>query len=307
MLDYISTYDIPIDHFKIFYFVAKQMSFSMAAKKLNLSQSAVSQSIALLESRLNQPLFHRTKRSITLTSEGSMLLSYIEPSLHILNTGLEELYQRQTLASGSLHIAASDTICKYYLMKYFKHFHEAHPNIDVQITNKTSTESIDLLNAGLVDLAITNLPNEHIQDNNITHEIYSFQDVIVGSPMAAFRSLFEKSISLEELSSYPLILLTDKSSTTMYFRHIFAKKGLSLTPSIQLGSIDLLMDMAEIGLGITIVPDYVYEASKPSTSLEKIIIKSPLETRSIGFISRADVHLSSATKEFIRMLESKLI
>ena len=69
--------DINYELYKVFYYVATSLSFSEASKKLYISQSAVSQSIKLLEKKLDRKLFIRTTKKVTLTPAGELLLSHI--------------------------------------------------------------------------------------------------------------------------------------------------------------------------------------------------------------------------------------
>ena len=71
--------DINYELYKVFYHVASTLSFSEASKQLFISQSAVSQSIKVLEKKLNQTLFIRSTKKVQLTPEGEILLKHVEP------------------------------------------------------------------------------------------------------------------------------------------------------------------------------------------------------------------------------------
>ena len=73
--------DINYELYKVFYYVAVTLSFSEASKQLFISQSAVSQSIKVLEKKLNQQLFVRSTKKVYLTPEGETLLRYVEPAI----------------------------------------------------------------------------------------------------------------------------------------------------------------------------------------------------------------------------------
>ena len=73
--------DINYELYKVFYHVAITLSFSEASKQLFISQSAVSQSIKVLEKKLNQPLFIRSTKKVQLTPEGEILFKHIEPAM----------------------------------------------------------------------------------------------------------------------------------------------------------------------------------------------------------------------------------
>ena len=151
--------DINYELYKVFYHVAATLSFSEASKQLFISQSAVSQSIKVLEKKLNQTLFIRSTKKVQLTPEGEILLKHVEPAINLIQKGENQLLEANTLNGGQLRIGASDTICRYYLIPYLNRFHKAYPNVHIKVTNQTSIECAHLLENGQVDFIITNYPN----------------------------------------------------------------------------------------------------------------------------------------------------
>ena len=108
--------DINYELYKVFYYVAKTLSFSDASKALFISQSAVSQSVKTLEKKLGQNLFLRSTKKVQLTTEGEILFKHIEPAMNLIRKGEAQLLDTSSLSGGQLRIAASDTICRYYLV-----------------------------------------------------------------------------------------------------------------------------------------------------------------------------------------------
>ena len=137
--------DINYELYKVFYHVANTLSFSEASKQLFISQSAVSQSIKVLEKKLNQHLFIRSTKRVQLTPEGEILLKHIEPAMNLIKQGENQLLEANTLNGGQLRIGASDTICRYYLIPYLKEFHRKYPNVHIKVTNQTSIACAKLL------------------------------------------------------------------------------------------------------------------------------------------------------------------
>ena len=119
--------DINYELYKVFYYVAKTLSFSDASKALFISQSAVSQSVKTLEKKLGQNLFLRSTKKVQLTTEGEILFKHIEPAMNLIRKGEAQLLDTSSLSGGQLRIAASDTICRYYLVPYLNRFHSAYP------------------------------------------------------------------------------------------------------------------------------------------------------------------------------------
>ena len=148
--------DINYELYKVFYHVASTLSFSEASKQLFISQSAVSQSIKVLEKKLNQTLFIRSTKKVQLTPEGEILLKHVEPAMNLIRQGENQLLDSNSLNGGQLRIGASDTICRYYLVPFLSEFHKRYPNIHINVTNRTSIECERLLYNGQVDFILTN-------------------------------------------------------------------------------------------------------------------------------------------------------
>ena len=174
--------DINYELYKVFYYVATSLSFSEASKQLFISQSAVSQSIKTLEKKLDQPLFIRSTKKVQLTPAGKVLLKHIEPAMNLIQRGESQLLDSGSLGLGQLHIGASDTICRYFLVPYLKQFHKKFPNVPIKVTNATSLSCVDLLDQGKVDLIVTNFPNSNLNHSYIQNTVCNFTDVFIANP-----------------------------------------------------------------------------------------------------------------------------
>ena len=147
-----------LDLYSIFCTVARCGSLSHAARELYVSQPAISQSMHRLEYTLGCTLFTRTSRGITLTSEGRMLYSYADKAVSLITAAEDKLNRMRTLQSGGLMIGASDTLCQFFLLPYLEKFHTEYPEVQLQVTNRTTPDTVELLKVGKVDIALVNLP-----------------------------------------------------------------------------------------------------------------------------------------------------
>lgn len=290
--------DINYELYKVFYHVAVTLSFSEASKQLFISQSAVSQSIKVLEKKLNQTLFIRSTKRVQLTPEGEILFKHVEPAMNLIRKGENQLLEANTLNGGQLRIGASDTICRYYLIPYLKEFHRRYPNVHIKVTNQTSIACARLLDAGQVDFAITNYPNSGLSNTQNVRIIHEFYDIFVANE--EFAELKDRSISLKELKNYPILMLDRKSTTSEFLHSMFQRHQLDLVPEIELSSNDLLIDLARIGLGIAFVPDYCIP--KKERSLFTVRLDEALPARQMVVARNEALPLSQAARQFIGML-----
>ena len=290
--------DINYELYKVFYHVAATLSFSEASRQLYISQSAVSQSIKTLEKKLGQPLFVRSTKRVTLTPAGEVLLKHIEPAMSLIRRGENQLLDTTGLAAGQLHIGASDTICRYFLVPFLQQFHRRFPEVLIRVTNATSLSCVALLEQGKIDLAVTNFPNSNLNPSYIQKTVSGFTDVFVASP-ACF-DLRGREVSFAELKNYPILML-DKNCTTSQFLHSqFLQHHLELIPQVELSSNDLLIDLARIGLGIAFVPDYCLNAQQGGLYVVKTV--ETLPGRQMVASINPTLPVAQSTEEFLELL-----
>ena len=290
--------DINYELYKVFYYVAKTLSFSEASKKLFISQSAVSQSIKALEKKLDQTLFIRSTKRVKLTPEGEILFKHIEPAVNLIIRGENQIMDANDLNGGQLRIGATDTICRYHLVPYLKEFHEHFPNVHIKVTNATSSRCVDLLENEVVDLVVTNYPNPRMNSIQNVRKIHEFHDVFIANQNYAH--LKNKRLELEELLGYPILMLDKVSMTSEFLHSLFQQHQLDLVPEIELSSNDLLIDLARIGLGIAFSPDFCLPENDPDLFI--IRTREMLPTRQLVAGYNDKVPLSEAAQYFIDIL-----
>lgn len=288
--------DINYELYKVFYYVASSLSFSEASKRLFISQSAVSQSVKVLEKKLGITLFIRSTKKVQLTPEGEILLRHVEPAMNLIQRGEAQVMDSGTLGGGQLRIGASDTICRYYLIPYLRRFHEQYPNVHIKVTNQTSTHCVDLLESGQVDLIVTNFPNAKLSSKLHTIPLCEFRDVFLAN-RKFFPNLIDQSVHLKELLEHPILMLDRKSTTSEFLHSLFQQHQLDLVPEIELGSNDLLIDLANIGLGIAFVPDYCVDWN---SELFQLSVIEELPSRQLVIAHNAHLPLPQTAKEFIQ-------
>jgi len=290
--------DINFELYKIFYYCAQNKSFSIAAKKLFITQSAVSQSIKGLEKQLGVTLFYRKSRNIQLTSEGELLFSYASQAFNFLKTAEVKLQEIEGLRAGEIRIGVSDSICKYFIMPYIKQFGHMYPKVTIKVINRTTPQLLEVLKSGLVDIVISTLPVNQEMFSSVP--FIKVTDIFVASKR--FAQLQNKEIELKDLTGYPLVLLQSDSSTRKSIDAFFSSHGLTCSPEIELESLDLLVEFAKIGTGIAyVLKESALDLIKKGDLFEIQLRETPPE-REVGIVKMKNVVLSKAVNTFIDIL-----
>jgi DNA-binding transcriptional LysR family regulator len=287
-----------LEGYRAFLAVAQCGSFSKAADRLNVTQPAVSHAVRRLEERLGGPLFYRTPAGVRLTNEGEVLHKFVSQAFHFLENGERKIAEMRELVAGEVKIGAGDTLCRHYLLPHLESFHREHPGVKIQVTNRTTRETIALLKEGKIDFGIVNLP---VRDNQLAiRESIPLHDCFVAGE--AFRELAERTLTWQEFVRHPLILLEQGSSIRGYIDRFAKGQGVAIQPEFELGSIDLLVQFARIGLGIAcVIREFVAEELAKGT-LHEIRLDVPLPPRRVGLVTLKDVPLSAAASRFLEKL-----
>ncbi len=286
--------DINYELYKVFYQVASTMSFSEASRQLYISQSAVSQSIKSLEQKLGHPLFVRSTKKVSLTLEGETLYRHITPAIRMIQSAQAQIMEKGTL-NGQLRIGASDTICRYFLIPYLNRFHTEYPNVHIKVINHPSADCLRLLKQNQVDLVIVNSPQEQLKSCAFTQVLLEFKDVFVVNPK--YFNISGSTLSLSNLLELPLITLGKNTTSSQFLVKQLAKQGIQLTPEIELSSNDLVLDLANIGLGIGFLPDYMIKDL--NKELKLLNTEFELPKRQLVLASNQTSHSTTILQEFL--------
>lgn len=292
--------DVNFELYKIFYYVAKNLSFSAAANELYISQSAVSQAIKVLEKGLNTTLFFRNTKHVQLSEAGRLLFTHVEQAFHFLKTGERSINELHSLQQGELKIGASDTICKYYLLPYFKQFNQLYPKIKLNITNRPSPVCVDLLRKGLVDISIVNLTAEKSYPNMTISKCKMLHDVFITG--ATFAHLQNSALSLKDIAALPILTLEKNTTTRIFLDAMFAQHDILFQPEIQLGSMDLMIELTKIGLGISFISREYIQKELTDNQLFPLALTTDIPERELGVITYDYLPVSLAAQKFIELL-----
>jgi DNA-binding transcriptional LysR family regulator len=195
----------------VFVEVANNLSFSKAAEVLYISQPAITKHIQSLEKQYKISLFERKGNSVSLTTEGKILLEYVVKAMELQRHLEFDITRQQNLhiAKGSLTLGTSTTISLYVIPPVFSAFHQQYPNINLTLVNRNSENVLKALLDHEIDLAITE------GKNNLTTVKYQFflTDEVI--PVCSARSSLvkKKTIPAEELKNIPVALRERGSGT----------------------------------------------------------------------------------------------
>ena len=287
-----------LELYRIFYYVATYKNITHAANHLFISQPAVSKSIKNLEALTNCTLFIRSRKGVSLTSEGELLLEYIQKAFYYLDGGENIIRKINNLEDGCVRIGISNTLCRYFLFPHLETFHHKYPHIAIKIMNQPTPDTCALLEEGAIDFGIISIPNYEMGYNYI--KLMTVNDVFVSK-----KPYEQDSLPLLEISDLPIMLMEKENQTRIYIDDFFKKNGIILKPEIEIGSMEFLIELAKIGIGTAcVIREFVVKELESGILYELPTTPRP-SPREIGIITKEQIPISKASKRFIEYLKEE--
>jgi DNA-binding transcriptional LysR family regulator len=279
---------------KAFITVAEIGSFSEAADRLYLTQSAISKRIALLEQQIGKRLFDRIARQVSLTEAGNELLPRARRILQEYENALQAINDLSGEASGTLRLAISHHLGLHRLPPILKQFAQQYPNVTLDIEFMDSEKAYEKILHGESEVAVITLALEshhNINSKKIWNDPLRFicaQD----HPLAAL-----KQPALQDLAEYPIILPGLNTYTGRIIQNLFQKEGIPLKAPMSTNYLETISTMVEIGLGWSVLPETLVR-DLHVMPFEEVSIE-----RELGYIHHMKRSLSNAAVAFLGLMD----
>ena len=294
-----SAMNITYDYYRIFYYVAKYQRFTYAANALYNSQPNITRAIKKLENELGCTLFLRSNRGVELTPEGEKLYAHVSIAFEHIQAGEEELLLEKSLQTGLVTISVTEIALHCHVLKVLKRFHKAYPGVRIRLSNHSTPQALEALQAGLADIAVVSSPTDAVAPLK-EMVIKPIQAVAVCSTY--FSELAKRKLSLKELAKYPLVLLGSHAKSHDFYSDFFLKHDVTLNPEIEAATTDQILPMVKNDLGIGFVPTDFVENDIDKDKLIILDLKEEIPERNICLVKNTERSLSIVAKELEQMM-----
>ena len=292
------------EYYKIFYYVAKYENLTKAATALKTSQPAVTRTIHKLEGELGCRLFTRSKTGMKLTPEGRTFYGYVAAGCAQFFKGENDLSNLISLENGTIYISATETALHCYLFQAMEEFNSLYPNVRFKILNNSTTESVNAVKEGKVDLAFVSA-NLQVAKPLRMKILRKYRDILIAGMRFEELKAGKEELSLKELVSYPWSSLTAETITRRFLNEYFEKNGLTFAPDMELATTDMILPAVRHNLGLGFIPAEFADAELKSGQVFEIKVKEKLPERNIVLIYDMEYPQSIAAKEFQKFLKEK--
>ena len=277
--------------------VAETESFTKAAERLGVTQSAISHSIRALETQLETQLIERSGKRLALKQEGVVLLRRFRRAIQELENASEDLAMLKRWGQGRLRIGATHTLCHYVMPKVLSEFRKLYPRCEVHIESGDTSELMTNLDQSDIDLLLG------IGGRGPTwtrfEKVFEDEMIFVVAPDHPWASL--DSVPMNEVESQSFLVYARASETYRLLKESFAKAGGRLRPGLSLGDMGAIKEMAKEGIGVGIVAPWVAHDEVENGTLVPLPLGKVKHPREWGVFCHDSRQLSMVEEDFLRM------
>lgn len=275
----------------VFVQIVESGGFSSAARALSLTPSAVSKLVSRIEDRAGTRLFHRTSRSVALTSEGK---AFHAAAIRALDAIEEAEAVSDAKLQGTLRVRSIPTFAKYQIVPLLPQFRDRHPNLRIEF--HLDNESINPLDGG-IDVAIVSGP---VTDSAfVARRIAKTRWMICASP--SYIEARGHPQTLADLDGHDCLGFTMNTPWNLWLR-----PGSCGIESVRVHDVmasnqgEMLLTMAKAGLGILRTAEYAIAGDLRAGTLVDLFPEgATLNEEPIYIVFRSHKHLSARTRAFV--------
>lgn len=284
---------------RVFGTVARERSFSEAARQLFISQPSVSYQVKQLEGELKAVLFEHNGRRIQLTQAGEILYGYSQQILALLDDAARSMQELKGLERGTLRVGASSTAGIYVLPQILGAFKRRHPRLDVVLDISNWQIVRERLLQRQIDLAVVGEPSRQPE---IEVEPFLRNELVVIAP-PGHALVGQPKIPLGELMHEPFIIREPGSGTRLTLERLTVSAGITPKIVMELGSNGAIKQAVTAGMGLAVLSREAIQLEIQAGKLRVLDVEGfPIE-RQWNIVRLRDRRLSIAGSAFQQFLK----
>jgi len=284
---------------RAFHYAAKYMSFTDAAKRLFVTQPAVTSQIKTLEASCDLKLFKKRGRNVALTESGKTLYECTQKVFQYekeIETVIDDMKE---LKQGILHIGCTKTYARYFMPSMLSSFHKDYPHIKLHLDEGSSSDMIDSLLDFRNEVAVIAKTAEASEVNFIP---FSQEElVVIASPRHPIAA--QKNVSVSELSTEPFIMKEAGSGTRRRVNILFDQHRCAPTILMETSNNEFIKQLVERGDGISILVKACVAAEIEDKKLVAVPLRGQRIYLDVSFAYLKDQPLSAPARAFETVLK----
>lgn len=282
--------------------LVEERSFSRAAKKMLLTQPALTKNIKNVEESLGVMIVKRSNTGISLTAEGKILYYYAQRMVKLRDEAKTKITQLHENTGGDIYIGASTIPSNYILPRVLSEFSKTNPDIRLYIKTADSEEAMNMVLDSEVEIGF--IGKKPLNRKLVTEPLWKDRLVLIVSRHHPWSK--KKSIALPELFKEPFVIREKGSATRDLFESCLKLKSVSLAQFNirgELGSSEAIKESVIAGLGVSVISIHAVERELSQGLLIEIPIDGCLMERSLYLIYKRLFDFRSCHKTFISFIK----
>jgi DNA-binding transcriptional LysR family regulator len=282
--------------------VAATGSFTGAGRKLNVSQSAISRQILLLEEEMNETIFLRIGRRIRITPAGDALVRLSHRVFGDIKETVTLIGESQRLLSGTLRLAGGMTVCMYVFPTLLQEYRRHHSAIEIKLITGTSQRLLQEIRTGAADVGFITLPVNETE--LVTLPAMEEEMLLVTHPSHPLSK--KKRIVPQDLLQQPFVLFEAVSNSRRVVDAFFVKEQIEPRIVMETENVEILKALVRSEMGITIIPYQAVAREVRSGQLFCARISGTRLLRQTGWVYQRSNRIPRMLDELFRAYERVL-
>lgn len=278
-----------LEYFKV---VAEMQHMTQAAVKLNISQPALSKSIANIESIIGVPLFDRQGRSIVLNRYGKLFLESANIILNEYDKAKQEIGSLVMPGFGEVSLGFIHTLGMEVVPELMANVPKQYPNMRFNLTQASSYNLSRGLEEGNIDLCLSQKLISKVNDVEWT-ELWSEELFVIVPKHHEYAN--RESIRLEEIKDEPFISIKRGNALRHIVDKLFKQAGITMNETFSGEEMHTVAGFVGAGLGVSLIPNI---KGLNEHNVSKIRVSEPICERKIGVSWVKGRYLSPAGQQF---------
>jgi len=292
-----------IETLQTFCHLVETGSFTRAAQRGFVSQSAVSQQLKALEARYGQPLIERgSRRKLAPTDAGRLLYAECRELLDRFGQLEARLREPAQAVTGAVRLATVYSIGLHELPPYVTRFMKAHPRVKVHVEYSRTDKVCDACLEGTVDFGIVAFP---LRRSNLA-VIPWHDEKLVLACAPTHRLARRRTVRIAELAGEPFIAFERDIPTRKTIDRVLRTHRVAVDRVMEFDNVETIKRSVEVGTGLSILPATTVTREARSGTLATADFAEGPFTREVGIIHRRGRVLSAAAQAFVRLLAGGL-
>lgn len=281
---------------EVFLAVARERSFSLAAKRIHLSQPTLSEHVAELEKELGARLFIRTGRGIGLSEPGRIFEGYASRAVTTIADARRAMQELDGLQRGSLVVGASTTPGTYLLPRVIARFRAQYPGIAFRLELGNSREIEERIQTNELDLGVVG-GHELVRGERCVAAGVVDELVLVVAP--AHRWAAGRGIAPEKLAEEPLLVREEGSATRRVTERALQQAGVTVRIGMELAHTEAVKQAVMAGLGVAFVSVYAVRGELDGGRLCRVPLRGLRIRRHFHVIHSEGRTLTASARAFL--------